>query len=248
MKTHGGRDVERDVELRRRLGEIRLPSRADASAIGPRNGATSRMPTSAVDEIAERQAIACRIVAAGAFENRIDRAAEIGAEHQRQRGCGRNEMRVGQRHHQQHAGDAGMHHPGDDGREDDAEHGIAGDGVHEHAHARRILGRRQRVEQDMQRQQHQAEPDRDAADVLDARARPAAEGDQADDEQHRRDGGDIERQDLHDQRGADIGAEHDRKRRHQADQAFRRERARDQRGRGAALEQRRQAEAGRKGA
>jgi len=45
---------------------------------------------------------------------------------------------------------------------------------------------RQRVEQNMQRQQHQAEPDRDAADVLDARASAAAEGDQADDEENRR--------------------------------------------------------------
>ena len=156
-------------------------------------------------------------------------------------------MRKRQRHHQQHAGDAGMHHPGHDRADDDAEHGIAGDGVHEHAHARRIFGRRQRVEQDVQRQQHQPEPDRDAADILDARARPGAEGDQADDEQDGGDGGDFERQDLHDQRGADIGAEHDGKRRHQADQAFRRERARDQRRRGAALEQRRQTEAGRKG-
>ena len=52
---------------------------------------------------------------------------------------------------------------------------------------------------------------------------------------------------LHDQRGADIGAEHDRKRRHQADQSFRGERARDQRGGGAALEQRGEAEAGGKG-
>ena len=58
-----------------------------------------------------------------------------------------------------------------DGREQDAQHGIAGDGVQQHAHARRVLGRRQRVEQDVQRQQHQAEPDGDAAEVLDARAR-----------------------------------------------------------------------------
>ena len=74
----------------------------------------------------------------------------------------------------------------------------------------------------------------------------AAEGDEADDEQDRRDGGDIERQDLHDQRGADIGAEHDGERRHQADQAFGREGTGDQRGRGAALQQRGEAEAGRK--
>ena len=65
-----------------------------------------------VDEIAERQAIAGGIVAARALDDRIDRAAEIGAEHQRQRRVGRDEMRIGQRHHQQHAGDARMHQPG----------------------------------------------------------------------------------------------------------------------------------------
>ncbi len=156
-------------------------------------------------------------------------------------------MRVGQRHHEQHAGDAGMHHPGHHGAEDDAEHGIAGDGGHENPRTGCVLGRRQRVEQDMQRQQHQPEPDKDPADVLDARAWPAAERHQADDEQDRRDGCDIERQDLHDQRGADIGAEHDGERRHQADEAFRGERTRDQRRRRTALEQRRQAKAGRKG-
>jgi hypothetical protein len=115
-----------------------------------------------------------------------------------------------------------MYEPGHDRGQQDAENRIAGDGVHEHAYARGILCRRQRIEQDMQRQQHQAEANQDAADVLDARAGPAAERDQAENEQHGRDGGDIERQDLHDQRGADIGAEHDGKRRHQADQALRR--------------------------
>ena len=58
---------------------------------------------------------------------------------------------------------------------------------------------------------------------------------------------DIERQDLDDQRGADIGAEHDRQRRHQADQAFGGERTGDQGGRGTALQQRGQADAGREG-
>ena len=134
--------------------------------------------------------------------------------------------------------------PGQIAAEQDAEHGIAGDGVHEHADTRRVLRRRQRIEQDMQRQQHQTEPDKDAADVLDARARPAAEGDQADDEQHRRDGGDVERQDLHDQRGADIGAEHDGERGDEADEPLRGKRAGDQRRRGAALEQRGETEAG----
>ena len=153
-------------------------------------------------------------------------------------------MRIGQRHDQQHAGDAGMRGPGHDRADQDAEHGVAGDGVHQHADARRVLGRRQRVEQDVQRQQHQPEADRDAAEILDARTRTVAEGEQADDEQHRRHRGDVERQHLHDQRGADIGAEHDGKRRHQRDQAFGGKRTRDQRGRRAALQQRGEAEPG----
>ena len=128
-----------------------------------------------------------------------------------------------------------MHHPGDGGADDDAEHVIAGDGVHEDAHARRVLRWCQRVEQNVQRQQHQAETNRDAADVLDARARTAAERDQAENEEDRRGGGDVERQDLNDQGGSDIGAEHDRERRNQTDQPFRREGTRDQGGRGAAL-------------
>ena len=72
----------------------------------------------------------------------------------------------------------------------------------------------------------------------------AAESDEAEDEENRRHRGDVERQHLNDQRGADIGAEHDRERRHEADQAFGGERTRDQRGRGAALQHRGEADAG----
>ena len=104
----------------------------------------------------------------------------------------------------------------------DAQQRIAGDGAEQRAHRRRVLGRRERVEQDMQREQHQAEPDRHPAEVLDPRARAAAEGDEADDEQHRRAAGDVERQQLHDQRRADIGAEHDRKRRNERRPCLRR--------------------------
>ena len=98
-----------------------------------------------------------------------------------------------------------MHYPGHKRAEENAEHWVASDGVHEDPHTRRILGRSERVEQDMQRQQHQAESDRNAADILDARAGTAAERHQSDNKQNRSDGSDIERQNLHDQRGADIG-------------------------------------------
>jgi hypothetical protein len=105
------------------------------------------------------------------------------------------------------------------GSDQDAEQGIGGDGAEQGPHHRRVLGRRERVDQDMQREQRKAEADRDAAHVLDARAPAAAKGEQPDDEQHRRRGRDVERQDLHDQRGADIGAEHDGKRRDERDHA-----------------------------
>ena len=75
----------------------------------------------------------------------------------------------------------------------------------------------------MQRQQHQAETDRDSAYVLDPRLRAAAKRHQPENEKDRGGRGDVEGQDLNDQRGPEIGAEHDRKRRDQTDQAFRRE-------------------------
>ena len=130
-----------------------------------------------------------------------------------------------------------MHSPRDECADQDAEHRIAGDRIHEDAHTGRILGRGQRAEQDMQRQQHQAEADGHAADILDASARPGAEGHQPDDEQRRSRRRDIERKHLNDQRGADIRTEHDCQRRYQPHQTFRGERTGDQPGCGAALEQ-----------
>jgi hypothetical protein len=89
-------------------------------------------------------------------------------------------MGVGERHDQEDAGDARMHEPGHGGADDDdAEHRIAGDRIQDDVDAGRIFGGCERVEQDMQRQQHQAEADRDAAEVLDPRPRAAAEGDEA---------------------------------------------------------------------
>jgi hypothetical protein len=55
---------------------------------------------------------------------------------------------------------------------------------------------------------------------------------------------DVERQDLHDQGRAEIGAEHDRERRHQIDQPAGGKTRRHQPGRGAALQDRRDAEPG----
>src|SRR3954453_14016727 len=89
-----------------------------------------------------------------------------------------------------------MHRPCDEGADEDAEHGIASDRVHQESYTGYILRRRQRVQENMQREQHQAETDRDPADVLDPGPSAAAEGDQTQNEQDRGGGGDVERQNL----------------------------------------------------
>ena len=61
----------------------------------------------------------------------------------------------------------------------------------------------------------------------------------ADEDQQRREPRQVERQDHRDERRADVGAEHHRERRRGADQALAGERGDDQRGRGAALDERR---------
>ena len=105
------------------------------------------------------------------------------------------------------------------------------------------LGRRQRVEENVQGQQHEAEADGDAAEAR-IGVSADAESDDADDQQDRGGRRYVERQHLHDQGRADIGAQHDGERRNKSDDALGAERSGHQPGRGAALQQRRQAEAG----
>jgi len=183
-----------------------------------------------------------------AFDQRVDGAADVRSQDQRQCCRWRDKMRICQRHNEEHAGDTRMHGPSDDCRKDDAKHGIAGHRAHQHANAWRILRRRKRIEQDMERQQHQAQADRDAPEILEAGARPAAEGNQTQNKKDRRNGCYIEREHLNNQRGADIGAQHDRKRRHRTDETVGSEGTRHKGSRSAALEQRCQSDSGGKGA
>ena len=80
------------------------------------------------------------------------------------------------------------------------------------ARHRHALCRHQAIEKDVQRQQHQTDADHDPAQVAGPRSTAALECDHTRQQQQWSHGGDIERQDLNHQRGADIGAEHDGKR------------------------------------
>ena len=138
-----------------------------ASAMGWEEGRHEHDADQPVDQVADRQPIARRVAAAPALDQRIDGAAEVRAQHQGQRGRRGDDRRVGQRHDQEHARDTRMGDPSEQRREQDAHHRIARDGAQQHPHAGRALGRLQRSEQDMQRQQHLAQPDGDATQVLD---------------------------------------------------------------------------------
>ena len=104
------REVEGGVEIRgepsRRRFERRQPLREDAE-----EGEGDRRADQPRREIAERQAELYRI-AAGAFQHRVDGAADIGAEHHGERRLRAEQAGRGERHHRQHDGDARMRRPG----------------------------------------------------------------------------------------------------------------------------------------
>ncbi len=76
----------------------------------------------AVDQVADRQAAGGGIVAGAAFQHRIDRGAEVGAEHQGEGGVRGDDALGGERHRQQHHRDAGVRRPGQAGGQDDVQH------------------------------------------------------------------------------------------------------------------------------
>ncbi len=141
-----------------------------------------------------------------------------------------------------------MRGPGDHRREADVEKPGRRHRAQDQREDRRVLVARHQVEELAQRQQHQAETDEHAAEVVAAGARVPPEHQKADQDQRRRDQHHVERQHLHDQRGADIGAEHHRERRHEIDQAAGGEARGHQPGGGRALQYGGDAEAGEKGA
>jgi hypothetical protein len=108
-----------------------------------------------------------------------ERAADIGADHQRQRERRLDDAAGGKRHHQQHGRQAGMDGPGEqraDQHGDDVLVLQAGQRCHEGRRAAQGLGG---GGQQLERQQHQAEPDRDPAEMARLVLLARQEGDDA---------------------------------------------------------------------
>ena len=98
------------------------------------------------------------------------------------------------------------------------------------------------LEQPGQRDQHEPQPYRHASEIARA-GRACPKCDDADKQEERRKRGDVEGQHLHDQRRADVCAEHRGERWNQRDKPARGEARNHERGRGAALKNRRDAKA-----
>ncbi|KAG9578388.1 hypothetical protein KCV01_g16593, partial [Aureobasidium melanogenum] len=177
------------------------------------------------------------------LDQRGQGAAQVGAEHEGQRPRRVDDAGRGQRRHQQHHGDAGMEQPGQQGRAQHRQHGLALQRLEHGPQRLGVLDRGERHDQQVQREQHEAEADGDAPQVLVARVVAAPMDRKPQQHEHGRDDRDVERHHLDDQRRTDIGAEHHGQPRREAEEAAGGERTGHQAGGGAALQDGREADA-----
>jgi hypothetical protein len=143
-----------------------------------------------------------------------------------------------------------MRGPCDRRRQEEVRQGLVRHRREQHPQRGRRFDRGHALHHQVERQQHQpdADADGDPAEVAGAGAAAATEGQHPGQDQRREDGGDVEGERLHDQRRADIGAEHGGEGRRQRDRPASGEGADHQRGRRAALDRRGDAEPGEEGA
>ncbi|KAG0947183.1 hypothetical protein G6F31_014233 [Rhizopus arrhizus] len=199
-------------------------------------------------QVAQRQPARGGVVARHAFDHRIDGGAQVGAQHQRKGHVRGDHVVAGQRHHEHDYGHAGVRGPGEGGRQQHRGDGLGGQGVQDHAQHGGGLEGLEQFNQLVQRQQQQPQADEHPAQVAGAAGRIAAEHPHARQDQDRGERGQVEGQQLDDQRGADVGPQHGGQGRHQADDPAGGKAGDHQAGGGAALQGGRDAQAGGEGA
>ena len=235
MKSAADDEVEGGVEIRGEPSRRRLEHR---QPVGDRSEERQRDQRADQPrrEIAERQAELHRI-AAGSFQHRVDGAADIRAEHHRERRLRAEQAGRRERHHGEHDDDARMRAPRSAPRRARCS-GAARASAPQAARARWRSARSARSPRTRRFSESSISPRpiSDAADILEARAAPLPEGEHADRDQHREDDRHVEGEHLHDQRRADIRAEHHRERRNELDRADAGQRHHHQRGRGRGLQ------------
>jgi hypothetical protein len=132
------RQVEQGVEIgggARRVGLDRHHQRPDPVHQRQRQHDADQP----IDQIADRQPPRHRVAADRAFEERVERGAEIGAEHQREGRLRRHHALCRERDDEQHHGDARMRRPGHRRGENDIDQRLGRDGAQQQPQARHIL-------------------------------------------------------------------------------------------------------------
>ena len=139
-------------------------------------------------------------------------AAEIGAEHEAERDRERDHVQRGERGDQQHDGETRVAQDRHQRGDQHAEQHVARQRGQDHLDAGGLDDRLGRDRDPLQREHDEAEADQHAPEPADRVGLPGEEEHDADEDQERRQPGQVERQDDGDERRADVGAEHHRQR------------------------------------
>ncbi len=111
-----------------------------------------------------------------------------------------------------------MGEPGDQRGDQDCDQRLAAERFDDFQHHLQFAERRRVVDDQPQRQQHQSEAEPETPEIPGSLTVARQEGDQTERDQDRRQPGDLEAEELGDQRGADIRPQHDRQRRRRGHQ------------------------------
>ncbi|MNP02174.1 hypothetical protein D3C76_940210 [compost metagenome] len=172
-----------------------------------------------------------------AAEQREDAAAEVGADHQAERHLEGNHLGRGEGRGEQHGGQAGVGNHGEQGAGQGIQQHVASEGGEQHLHP---LGGGDGFgggDYQLQREDDQPEADAHAAELAEAGLLAGEKEDHAEEDQQRRQPGQVQGQHPCHQRRADVRAEHDGERRGQQHQPLGDEGADQQRRGIAALHQ-----------
>ena len=181
-KHHREAKVEGGVEVDHLARRLRL----ELGEVGCRyadQGHGDRNADHAEQQVAERHPAGRR---AGADQQRRDGAAGVGAQHQQEGQHDRHRAGRSERHDQQHHRQAGMGKPGQQPGDQHRQQRLAGERGDDRLHHLRLAHRRAGADDQAERQQHQAEPDRHPAEIAQPRHPRREEGHDAAQNQQRR--------------------------------------------------------------
>ena len=177
------------------------------------------------------------------IDHRQDAAAEVRAEHQAHADVQGNHLGRHQRRRQQHDREARIGEHREQDRHQHIEHDVAGQRGEDDLHARTLRQRSGGKDDQLQREDDEAQPDQHLSEAANTLVLAAHEQRHAPHDQQGRKPGQVEGEHQRHHRGTDVRAEHHRQRRRGGDQPLPGESGEHERRRVAALDQRRDAQA-----